>query len=194
MSGFLKRSGDDKKPDTKSKTPAKRTPQIRVAKNVYRKQIFRRLAKAFTYTFLGLLGVYLCFAATIIRVIPSYGDLPPTPVKNITYPGGLIPPGAQVVVNLKEAQGNGGLDHLKQALLPTKDAVLVEVVGGPHGRIAWAESGLVTLDGAPVNVTLKEKPASEFLTKQYLVKCIDGPCVKGEGFIISASNIYGQPL
>lgn len=194
MSGFLKRSGDKEKPVTKAKAPAKRTPQIRVAKNVYRRQIVKRLLKAFTYTFLALLGVYLCFAVTIIRVIPSYGDLPPTPVKNITYPGGILPPTAKVVANLKQEQGDGGFDHLKQAVMPTQDAVLVEVLGGPHGRISWAESGLITLDGAPVDALLKEKPEGEYLTKQYLVKCIEGPCVKGEALIIPAGNIYGQPL
>lgn len=193
MSGIFRKGGAPK--NAKAPAPAaKRTPQIRVAKNIYRKQIFRRVLKGFGYTFLALFAVYLCFAVTIIRVIPSYGELPLTPVKNVTYPGGIIPPTAKIVVNLKSAQGQGGLDHLQQAVLPTKDAALVEVIGGPNGRITWAESGLVTLDGAPVPVTLKQKPEGEFLTKQYLVKCIAGPCVKGEGLIVPAGNIYGQPL
>ena len=193
MSGFLKNKSKARSEKAPS-VPVQRQPQIRVAKNVYRKQIMRRILKGFSYAFLALFAVYLCFAVTIIRVIPSYGDLGPTPVKNITYPGGLLPAGAKVVVNFKEAQGASALDHLKQSVSPTKDAAVVEVIGGPTGRITWAEGGLTTLDGAPVPVTVAEKPSGEFLVKQYLVKCVKGACTPGEGLIISADNIYGQPL
>lgn len=177
---------------SKGKTASQKTPQIRVAKKIYYKHSFKTLFSALGYVILVSFVVYLCFAATIIRVLPSYDNdkVHFTPVKNMTYKGGIVPPGEIIVVNTKSEQKDDVFSHLGQAFSLNDGLAEVKVVAGPTGRIVWTPK-LITVDGQPVDVTISEKPKDEFLKDEYLVKCLSG-CQ--DGFIISKKNIYGQPL
>ncbi len=179
---------------SEEKSLGKRPPQIRVAKKVYREQALKKSALMLGNTFLALLIIYLCFASTIIRVIPATNEVGLIVVKNATFPGGIAPINAQMVVNVKTVQETDFFSRLKQAFLPSGDVALVEVLAGPTGRVTWAASGLVTIDGNPISVSLPVAPSNEFLNDEYLVKCLKGSCKEGAGFIISAKNIYGEPL
>lgn len=177
-----------------SKPKAKPQPQIRIAKNVYWRNAFKRLASVFSFLILTVVVIYLCFAVTILRVVPTTTDLGFVPVKNNTHPGGVAPPGSKLLMDLKEPQDEGMLSHVKQAFLMHSDVALVEVVAGPYGKMNWAPGGLVTVDGLPVPVLLEERPQEEYLKGEYLVVCLGGACVEGEGLLLPASHIIGEPI
>lgn len=176
----------------------KRRPQVNVSKSVFYRAAVHKFFKIFSYVLITVIAIYVCFAATIIRFLPTdnFDDLKNlfVPVKNQTFEGGHIPVGKQVVVNLVEKQGKSTFDRLKQAFWINKDVAVVEVHAGPVGRITWAETGLITVDGKPMGVTLETAPEGEYLNNEYLVACISGACNVGEGMIISAENVYGEPL
>lgn len=171
----------------------KSKPQIRVAKNVYWKQIFKRIGKAIAYSVIIGFVIYLCFAATIIRVLPATNELGFIPIKNITFPGGIAPVGSQLVVSLDTPQGDDSLSRLEQSVIPTNTAALVRVLAGPTGQLTWTESGLITVDGIPMPVTIENKPEKMILANQYLVECLKG-CEPGTGLIIHKTHVYGEPL
>lgn len=170
----------------------------RIAKSAFYKSLFGKFVKWIIYGVVLLLAVYLCFAVTIMRFLPTVESSPGlglgVAVKNLTFPGGTAPPGSIVVVNFQEKQGNSTFDRLLQSVVPANNVGVVEVVAGPNGRITWAETGLIAINGNPLDVLVAEKPTEEFLTNEYVVKCITGACKPNSGIIVSAGNIYGEPL
>jgi len=170
----------------------KKNPQVRIAKNTYSNLLATRLLKAFGLVFLGIVLVYVCIALTIFRVIPttSAGLIP---VKNLTYSGGLIPSGEVIMVDMNAPQGTEILDRAKQAFIPTSTAAVVKVEAGPWGNFEW-NSGVVTFDEKILTLTMPEDPGTDKLESQYLVTCVEGACTPGEGYIIPANQIMGQPL
>lgn len=168
----------------------------RIAKNEFYKNILSQVFKWVGYLILFSIAVYFIFAVTIVRFIPtldaSVGYA--VPVKNITFPGGKAPVGAEVVVNMATPQGISTFDRLKQSVTPATDLAIVQVLGGPSGRITWAETGLVAVDGTPLSTPLLINPNKEFLENEYIVRCIAGSCEKNSGTLVSAGNIYGEPL
>lgn len=192
----LKKTGnktEKKVKENKKSSVGKKTPQIRIAKNIYYKNVFKKFASFFSYFVLVSVVIYMCFSLTILRVIPSNTNLGFVPVKNMTFPGGIVPEGEQVVMNTVSAQGTTFVDRMKQSFLMNPDVVLVDVLAGPYGKVKWAPGGLTTVDGKPLPVSFEEKP-KEFLEDEYIVRCIKGNCVEGEVFIIPVENVYGQPL
>lgn len=181
-----------KKPQARPEAP--KTPQIRVAKGVYRRFIASTFASFLGWTLVALVVVYACFAVTIMRVLPTDTNLGFIPVKNITYPGGIVPEGELIVANTSASQGDGLLDRMRQAVVPSASTVLVKVKAGPYGRVAWAPSGLTTVDGKSLGIILRKDPETKLLNKQYIGECLGGACEVGEGVMIPEGNIYGEPL
>lgn len=167
-------------------------PNMRVAKNVYRSSVVSTLLKVFFYVPLVLAIIYVCFAATIVRVVPTLNEVGFVPVKNMTYPGGMAPQNAVLLVHLDKPQGDGIVDRLKQSFIPSERVALVSIVGGPYGKLSSVK-GEVVLDGKNTRVRT-DIGDREFLNDEYLATCLKGSCVAGEGVIFSADNIYGQPL
>lgn len=172
----------------------KKIPQIRVAKTAYYKQITKKVWRGLLAMLGIVLVIYACFAATIIRVIPTNTDMGPIAVKNSTFPGGVAEVDTEIVVSMSTPQPEGTLDRLKQAVLISTDAALVKVVAGPDGTLSWAETGLITVDGERVPVRVMSPPNGPFLVNEYIVECLEGACQKGNGYIVSADHIYGEPF
>lgn len=175
-----------------------RQPQLRVATSAYRKILLKRIAAILGYSIVGGFIVYLCFAATIMRAVPTSEGL--VLVKENTFHGGNIPANVSILINTTTEQKNDYGERLKQAFIPSKNAAVMEVVAGPHNSISWIASGLVTVDGALTDVHMSQQPLnSDGTTKtklrdEYLGVCVSGDCVVGEGVIISSKNIYGLTL
>lgn len=187
----------DKKSAPEKKVKRKKQ-NINVSKDAYYKATWKRVARIFVYLLLTVIAVYVAFAATIVRFLPTdnYDDFGKmfVPVKNQTFAGGIVQQGSQVVVNLEEEQGTSTFDRLKQAFTINRNVALVEVQAGPVGRITWVESGLTTVDGTPMDSLLAEKPEGEYLNNEYFAICIEGDCKSGEGLIVPATHIYGEPI
>lgn len=176
-----------------AKKEAPKAPKIRITKSVYRRGILKKISSIFSALVLVAFVIYLCFAVTILRVVPTSTDLGFVPVKNMTFAGGIVPPGAKVLMNRAEPQGTTIVDRAKQSLLMSSDAVLVEVVAGPFGQINWTPE-LLTVDGKPTQVTLEERPEEEYLRDEYIVRCVKGACVPGEGMLLPKDHVYGEVI
>jgi hypothetical protein len=175
----------------KSETP-KKTPQVRIARSTYSNLLATKILKAAGVGFLLIAVIYLCFAVTIVRVLPT-----PTagliPVKNITFPGGLIPAGETVVVDMQNQQGSTMVDYLKQSFVPNPNAAVVRVDGGPWGKFQW-NNGVVVYDEEIVPMAMPNQPESTKLENKYLVTCLEGACVPGQGYVVHSLQVLGQPL
>lgn len=181
-------------PQAKGASKSKQPQQVRVARNAVGSALARRIGLGVLWSFAAVVVVYLCFVVTIVRFVPA-GDLGFIPVKNLTFEGGMVPPGETVLVSLNNPQGSEILDHLQQAFIPTQDAALVQVEAGPWGEFLWTEPGIVTLkDGTLIDVAMSEEPESTLLNNAYLVKCVEGACEEGAGYIIPSTHILGSPI
>jgi len=194
------------KPDDAPKAP-KKQPQIRIARQTYNSLIATKILRYAFVSFLGFMLLYLCFAVTIMRVVPSV-SIGPVLTKNITFPGGLIPEGTTVLVDVTGPQGSEMLDYLRQAFVPTNTVAVMKVHGGPWGTFNWQESGVVSYDGKILDMTIPARvnddgvvldvPATPRgdtkLENEYLMTCVEGACVPGQGYVFKALNIMGQPI
>lgn len=185
-----------KEPVSSETNSAPKYKAPRIAKSAFYKTVFGQIFKWLGYLILLVIAAYLIFAVTIIRFIPTMDSSLgwAVPVKNMTFPGGKVTAGSDIVVNLQTAQGSNTFDRLQQAVSIADDLAVVEVLAGPNGRITWAETGLVAVDGNPLTTTLVDNPNKEFLSDEYIVRCVAGSCVKNSGMIVGADKIYGEPL
>lgn len=180
-----------------------RSPTIRVANTTFAKIVFLKTMKSLGIFLAIILLVYVCFAATILRVVPT-SEAGLIPVKNITFTGGIVPPGREVVVDTEEPQGSGIFDRLKQSFVPNSNAAVVRVVSDPIGKLKWVQPNILMVDGEPVGVPMSplDKDGNPrdfsgdngFLKDEYVAECIKGACVEGEALIIPSENIMGIPL
>lgn len=179
-----------------------KSPQIRVANSAFAKILFHKATKSIGIIFASILILYVCFAATIIRVVPTT-TTGFVPVKNLTFEGGKVPVGREILVDVANVQGTQIVDRLKQSFLPNSSAAMVEVLGGPVGKLTWAPPDILAIDGTPVKAPMPaidgKSPIGEneenwFLKKAYAAKCVSGACNVGEVIIISADNVIGVPL
>lgn len=177
-----------------------RAPQLRVANSAYRKILLKRIAAILGYSVVGVFIIYLCFAATIMRAVPTTSGSGLVFVKENTFHGGIIPANTSILVDTQAEQKNDFGERLKQAFIPSKNAAVVKVVAGPHNAISWVASGLVTVDGKLTNVHLTQQPLDADKTSktklrgEYLAVCVSGDCTPGDGIIVSQKNIYGLTL
>lgn len=174
------------------KATPKKTPQVRIARSTYSNLLATKILKAAGIGLLLLTVIYVCFAATIVRVLPTT-TIGLMPVKNVTFPGGLIPAGEKVVVDMEGDQGSSIVDYLKQSFVPSDSAALVRVEAGPWGNFSW-NNGVVIYDEEIVPMAMPNKPESNLLENSYLVTCLEGACVPGQGYVVHSLQILGQPL
>lgn len=167
--------------------------RIRVAKSAYRSSVFGRFRAALGYLILAFIVVYLCFAATILRVVPTATNIGLIPVKNMTFPGGHVPVDGVILADLSSQQGDSVVDRLRQSVFPSNQAVLVRVKAGPYGKVNWAPTGFTTVNGKAIGVSLPNKPDFDLLDNTYIGVCLKGACTEGEAVVIPAANIYGEP-
>lgn len=179
-----------------------REPEVRITRGTYARLILRRMMTMTGFLLLGLLVLYLCFAATWIRVVPTLSGSGLVPVKNVTFDGGKIPANVEILVDTEKAQDNGLLSHLKQSFVPSDSAAVVKVIKGPYGEMVWAKPNILTVDGDPVGVPFPgdeegKSPIDEFnpyLRDEYVVECVSGNCNEGEALIVKRDHVYGVLL
>lgn len=178
----------------KNHNPSKKEKkQVRVARDVYFKNIRRRIIMMLQLGFGALFIVYLCFAATILRVIPSFESPGFIAVKNLNDDGGIAQPGTQLLVSTVDKEVKSGFgSRFVQAFIPTQNTAIVNVVGGPYGRVQWNEAFTV-LDNNPVLVKMSDN-GTAYLNNDYLVECVKGDCEKTKGFIVSMNSVYGETV
>jgi len=187
-SGAAKTQGDS----TEEKSARRKTPQVRIAKSTYGSLLATKLLKGFLFGLTALVVLYLCFAVTIVRVLPTT-SIGLTPVKNITYPGGLIPAEEVVVVDMVESHGSEIVDHFMQSVTPNGNVAKVRVEAGPWAKFSWKE-GVVIYKDQILEMTMPNAPESTALQDEYLVTCMSGACVEGQGYVISKGQVLGTPL
>lgn len=199
MPSFLKKSNRNAEfeEDVSSKEP-----EVRITKGMYGRLISRRIFQILAFGGIAAIVLYLCFAATWLRIVPTTSGSGLVPIKNVTYEGGILPPGAQVLVDRQDAQGANVIDRFKQAFTPRENAAVVEVISGPYGEMSWAQPGILTVNGEPIGVPFPADSEGKspintedpFLKNQYVAVCISGACEVGEAFIFDKDHIYGSVL
>ena len=177
-------------------------PEVRITKGMYGRLVWRRLLQFVGFGALALIVLYVCFAATWVRVVPTLSGAGFVPVKNVTYEAGVLPEGAQVLVHRTEAQGTQIHHRLKQAFVPSSYAAEVEVVAGPYGEMKWSKPDVLTVDGKPIGAAFPANsdgkspidPEDPYLKNQYVAICISGACTEGEAILFDRDQVYGSLL
>ena len=173
---------------------------VRVSASAVGKVLTQRILKVFGLVLGSMFIIYLLFAATILRVVPTTTGSGFVPVKNITFEGGVMPEGSEILVKRTAPAGKELLDRLKQSFMPMNDGAVVRVIAGPYGKLSWTEPGIVTVDGVVQEIELPQNSdgssplddRSKFLEKEYLVECISGACLEGTAFITPNEAIVGS--
>ena len=139
--------------------------------------------------------VYLAFAATIMRVVPT-SDAGLVPVKDNTEVGGLIPAETEVLIAMDGAKVDQSIKgNLTNSLLPRSNAAVVLVHAGPTGKVTQGPKGEVTVGGKLLPVTLPEGFTEiGFLKDEYLGTCVAGACAYGEPVLFPVTSLYGLTL
>lgn len=168
------------------------TSNMRVSKGAYVKDSFSTLFKVFGYILFGVLALYILFSMFLMRVLPS-PDLGATPIKNITFDGGIVPVGENVIVNLEGEVDDSILGSLKQAFVPQSGDAEVVVLTKPYGEITRAEDGSVSVDGEKIGV-IELDSEKEYLEDKYLAECLAGACNAGDIVLVDKNSVYGERL
>ena len=186
-------------------------PQIRVSNSAFAKIVFHRATKSIAAVVGVAILLYVCFAATVLRVVPTT-TTGFVPVKNLTFEGGTgnVPHGREILVDVAEQQGTELLDRLQQAFIPNRNAALVRVIAGSTGSLTWAHPDILSVDGKIVSLPMpaaKEEVKEsgvfkdvsplgdqKYLKGEYAVECISGACETGTVFIVPKDHIIGVPL
>lgn len=178
----------------KSKKDTGVTPHnIRVSQGAYQKALFKSVAVNLVLALVGLVLVYLCFAATVARVVPSSAGF--VPLKNNTYAGGILPATAQALILLGEEKVKYGmLDRLTQSFVPQEPAAIVSIAAGPVAREVKWTGGVLTVDGKAMPAPIAQDPGLEVLADQYIAVCITGDCTPGTLVFFTPEQILGIPF
>ena len=166
---------------------------IRVTGSTYRKTVMKKIFSQALLIIFGLVLVYFCFAATIIRFVPTTTGF--VFVKNNTHSGGVLPIDSRVLVSLdKKPVGDTISDRLMQSVVPQKPTGIMNVVAGPIGELSYM-NGVVSVDGVALPATFPESFANlDYLENEYIAVCIQGDCELGAPYIILEDNVLGIPL
>lgn len=168
--------------------------RVMVSKKVGRKVLKKKISFIVICIVVSLIVIYLCFAATIIRFIPTTNGMGPVLIKNSTYVGNILPKGAQVIIDTKSENDDGIIDHLKQTVIPTKNIAKVEIVAGPYGKLSYSDN-IVFVDGNSTDVSIDEGLTdSKYLQNQYVAKCLEGDCSNEKGLIFKGKQLVGIPI
>lgn len=189
--------------------------QVRVSYGAVGRLVVKRVVTTVFIVAFALALLYVCFAATLLRFVPTTDGSGIVPVRSTTYEGGNIPNGEILLVSNEEAQGSDIFSNLKQAFVPSSGAMIVETKGGPYGKMSWTEPDIISLDGAPLDAPfppvmvpaneeinspmmevspLYPEDREEFLSGEYLVECISGDCEPGTMLIVPQGNVFGTVI
>lgn len=177
-------------------------PALRVSKSSVNKLVVKKILTGIGYTITGLAVIYIVFALTLMRFIPTT-NFSLIPVKNTTYAGNIVPVGSEIVVDITgKEHGKGLLDRAEQTFLPGKGTSVVVVEAGPNGKLKWDKPGIISVNDEILDIFLApndegKAPFDEkdpYLRSEYIVTCITGACIPGDSMIIPSHSILGDPL
>lgn len=161
----------------------------------------KKIVRVIGFLIIALGILYLCFAATIVRFVPSTSGTGIQLVKNITSEGGVLDDGKRIMVNPEQVNDHSIESYLQHAFIPSGDYMMVETVYGPYGEFDYDEetgeviyeneaTGLV---GNEMNFTgIMEERNDTLLGNEYIALCVSGDCVEGEAYIVDDENITGE--
>lgn len=167
---------------------------VRLSRKDFYTAIFSRIVKMVALVILSLVVVYVCFAGTILRFVPTNSDLGLYLVKAPIYETGVIPVGGETLVSLDEPVDKSFFGKIKTAFTMHENVALIEIQGGPLGELTWTDEGLVAVNGRIIESNpLGFNPKKEYLSEEYIGVCIEGNCVPGDLIITDDDHIYGIP-
>lgn len=118
-----------------------RQPRLRVSSSALARVLYKRTVKIIAISIVALLLIYVCFAATLIRAIPSTSGTGIQVVKNVTSDGGILEPGQQVMVDPSQINDRSVGVQLQHAFVPSDEYMLVNIVAGPYGEFDLSQGG-----------------------------------------------------
>ena len=174
--------------------------QTRVSNTAVAKLNVSIIVKTITFSIVLAFLLYTVMSLTLLRVIPNTSGVGAlgghvAPVRNNIFPGGNITAGNFAIVNTTQEQGESIVDRARQSFIPQKNVAKVEILSGPFGKISESGDGAFTVDNVPMDGVLPQSAeGKKLLDNEYVAKCVEGACNKGELMIVPANNVYGLPL
>lgn len=192
-----------------------RKTRLRVSSSALVRVLYKRSVKIIAIALLVVLAIYMCFAATILRFVPSTSETGIQLVKNVTNEGGVLNPGERVMVNPDVVNDRSIGVHLQQAFLPSDAYMLVDVVAGPFGEFDFVRNGEsyaslsvsdndqpwdVIYEDQDTDLQVEDAEVRDFmenrnhnlLNEEYIVECVSGDCEEGVAYLISQDNVVGE--
>lgn len=140
---------------------------------------------------IGILAIiYTSLAGTLMMAAPSvHGEMQKTWVARGTFPGGQIPDGTFVYGSKSTAASTDFIGRIIEGYAGTPRAFVGEAIAGPFDSIETV-NGEIIADGTPTGYygTINK----QVLNEQYLIRCVEGTCKKGELLIAKTSSIAGE--
>lgn len=175
-----------------------RNDSVKIAKSAALKGYLRTLVSVLLWTGIVFLVIYFCFAATLLRVVPSLSGTGPVFIKNATVEGGMFPSGHEVLVDPTRENEGGVMDNLYVSFVPSSDYQEVEIISGPYGEFSVDGDGAVTVDGGETGLVMHEMFSEdrddEVLRDEYIAECLSGACEEGQAVIVPVENIAGEKV
>lgn len=155
---------------------------------------FKNGAKMTVGTILFTLGIlaiiYTSLAGTLMMAAPSSnGELEKTWVARGTFPGGQIPDGTFVYGSKTTSAADDFIGRVLEGYIGVPNSFVGEAIAGPFDTIESVNGEIIT-DGqkSGYHGTIEK----QVLNEQYLIRCVEGKCKKGELLIAKASSIAGE--
>lgn len=198
--------------------------ETRISKSVIRKVALKRIANIVSIVIIILTLLYVIFALSLLRIVPtnsagfvpvknvseSYGKFEPgkqllvsldgeTGSSILDYAKMSIIPQENVAVVEIVSKNAGKLNWTEPDILTVNGRPT-----GVHLEKKWKVAPQYNNDGelikegekysSPLRYGNGPKEYKEFLNNEFIVQCIKGDCVEGDGLIVPAENIMGETL
>lgn len=106
---------------------------VKVSGGAMVRAVFRRIVLFITWTVVALFIVYVLFAATLWRVVPSTSGTGAVIVTTITAEGGHILPDTDILISTDAESDGSVMRNLSEAFVPSDERFIGTVVAGPYG-------------------------------------------------------------
>lgn len=155
---------------------------------------FKHGAKMTVATILFTIGIlaiiYTSLAGTLMMAAPSvHGEMQKTWVARGTFPGGQIPEGTFVYGSKSTPASTDFIGRILEGYAGAPKAFVGETIAGPFSSIETV-NGEIVADGKTTGYFGAIN--KQVLNEQYLIRCVEGSCKKGELLIAKYSSIAGE--
>lgn len=188
---------------------------VKVSGAAMAKAVLRRIVRVFLWTLVALFVIYILFAATLWRVVPSTSGTGPVITTTITAEGGHILPDTDVLISTDQESDSSIMSNLSEAFVPSSERAIGSVVAGPYGNFEAVPSDNnsdnesddeakydLRFEGEDLGLQISGYQISEredyerdtFLNEEYIIECVSGDCEVGEAVIVPADYVMGEVL